>query len=161
MKSKFLPVLLVILILLNGVLVFILIKKTHQKKVNHPERNFLTEQLKFSENQKEKFIMLDELHKQNMESLSYQLKKQKDILFNSFGKDQIDIDSLVNITGGIESQKDFEVFSFFKSVREICTTEQQQKFDVIINKAIKGGQQGPPRNGGNHPPIEGGMPPPR
>lgn len=161
MKSKFLPVLLVILILLNGALVFILIKKPHQKKVNHPERNFLTEQLKFSENQKEKFIMLDELHKQNMESLSYQLKKQKDILFNSFGKDQIDIDSLVNITGGIESQKDLEVFSFFKSVREICTTEQQQKFDVIINKAIKGGQQGPPRNGKNHPPREGGMPPPR
>ena len=91
MKSKILPIVLIILILLNGVLIFVLIKKPHQNNNYQPERNFLIEQLQFSEDQKEKFIELDKIHKESMISLSHKIRKQKDILFNSFGDESINI----------------------------------------------------------------------
>ncbi len=160
MKPKLLPLSLAALILLNVVLIFMLIKKPHQNKAHHPERDFLTEQLQFSEDQKEKFIQLDEIHKEKMRSLSHRISEQKDILFNSFNNENINIDSLAKISGSLEAQKELEVFHFFKKVRKICSKEQKVKFDKIINSALKGGGSRPPRNNGNHPPREGGMPPP-
>lgn len=160
MKSKLLPLVLIILILLNGILIFVLIKKPHQNNNYQSERNFLIEQLQFSESQKEKFINLDESHKVTMMDLSHKIREQKDILFNSFGDDSISIDSLVAITGNLEVKKELEVFNFFKTVRKICTSEQQKKFDEIIKKAIRGGNPGSPQKGGNHSPRGEGMPPP-
>ena len=162
MKSKLLPSLLIMLILLNGVLIFMLIKKPHQNNEHPPERAFLTEQLQFSENQKEVFENLDEIHRETMMDLDKIIRKQKDILFNSFGDEDINTDSLIKKNGELQIKKEQEVFRFFKSVRKICTPAQQEKFDEIINKAIKGaGGERPPRNDDRRPPREGGMPPPR
>ena len=61
MKSKLLPLLLVVLIALNGVLIFMLIKKPHQNKKVRTEKNFLLQQLQFSESQESKFLILDEI----------------------------------------------------------------------------------------------------
>lgn len=161
MKSKLLPVTLLVLILLNGVLIFMLIAKSKENKTLRPERSFLTEQLQFSKVQTEKFRNLDAIHKEKMMELDHQIRFQKDILFNSFGDKNINIDSLVHITGTLEAKKNLEVFTFFNSVKNICTKEQQEKFNEIINKAIKIGKPGPPEKGGNHPPLrDGNMPPP-
>lgn len=162
MKSKLLPFILLILIILNGVLIFMLITKPHLKEKHKLERSFLTEQLNFSNTQEEKFNNLDANHKEKMIEINYQIMRQKDILFNSFGNKNINIDSLVKITGKLEAKKDLEVFTFFNSVKKICTKEQQQKFNEIINKALKGGMPvGPPRREGNSPPPgDGNMPPP-
>lgn len=160
MKTKLLPILLLLLIVLNGFLIFMLIHKPHQNIKSRQERNFLIEELQFSENQKDKFIDLDDLHRENMMSFENEIRKTKDILFNSFSDETIKIDSLSTVIGTLQTKKELEVFRFFKSVRKICTAEQQEKFDKIINKAIKGGnqrpEQGPPSNGGMPPP-----PPPR
>jgi hypothetical protein len=160
MKSKLLPILLVMLILLNGVLIFMLIKKTHKNVAQNQERTFLANQLEFTEEQQIKFIHLDELHREAMRALEEQTRRHKDLLFHSFSDGAVNIDSLSQIIGKINGEKEVEVFRFFKSVREICTVEQQEKFDTIIEKALKGGQNGPPREGMNHPPMREGMPPP-
>lgn len=159
MKSKLLPLVLVILILLNVVLIFVLIKKPYQKKKNQPEKNFLIEKLQFSEKQKEAFYVLDDNHKQKMSALSHKIKIQKDILFNSFGDENINIDSLIAITGNLEGKKELEIFNFFKSVRKICSTEQHEKFDEIIQKAIRGPKQSLHRKSEHLPPGGERMPP--
>lgn len=158
MKTKLLPILLILLIVLNGVLIFMLIHKPHQNSRFQQERNFLIEELRFSNSQKDTFLALDNLHKKNMMSFEDEVRKTKDILFNSFSDETANIDSLSTIIGALQAKKDIEVFSFFKSVRKICTNEQQEKFDKIINKALKGGNQRQGQNQG--PPREGGMPPP-
>jgi hypothetical protein len=160
MKSKLLPVLLVILILLNGVLIFMLIKKPHEKQ-QVSQRSFITQELNFSDEQIAQFKSLDQFHKETMNGLDKQLRKQKDLLFSSFSEPSQNIDSLSQITGVLEAKKDIEVFNFFSSVRKICTKEQQDKFDIIIKKALKGDKKGPPRKEGEHPPREGRVPPPR
>lgn len=162
MKSKLLPLVLLILILLNGVLIFVLIKKPYQNKKNQSERIFLVEELEFSDKQKKSFTILDEKHKVRMNKISHDIRLQKDILFNSFGDININLDSLVAVTGQLEAKKELEIFKFFKSVRKICTTKQQVKFDEIINKAIRGAKNGPPRKGEHYPPGGNRIPqPPR
>jgi protein CpxP len=59
MKSKLLLAVFVLLILLNGVLIFMLIKKPHQNKRAPQGKNFLTHQLQFTNNQKNKFLSFD------------------------------------------------------------------------------------------------------
>lgn len=152
MNSKLLPVLLILLVLLNGVLIFLLINKPHQNKRLKQERNFLIEQLQFTDVQKDKFINLDDAHRQNMRSFEDKIRKNKDVLFNSFADEAINIDSLSTVIGTLQGKKEMEVFDFFKAVRKVCTSKQREKFDKIIKKALKEGNQGPPR--------EGEMPPP-
>ena len=85
MKPKLLPVLLVLLILLNGVLIFMLIKKPHQRpKLNHKERNFLSEKLQFSDKQEIQFLEYDNAHRETMMVLDKEIRGRKDLLFNSF-----------------------------------------------------------------------------
>jgi|TARA_B110000879_G_C10925430_1_gene413814 hypothetical protein len=145
MKSKSLPLLLVILMLLNVVLIFMLIKKPHENKRHQQEKNFLIKELQFTDVQKDKFLSFDMIHRENMMRLEQQTRKQKDVLFNSFADGVVNIDSLAVIIGALAGKKEVEVFRFFKSVREICTKDEQAKFDKIINKALKGGKNVPPR----------------
>ncbi|MCG1035478.1 Spy/CpxP family protein refolding chaperone [Polaribacter sargassicola] len=171
MKSKLLPILLIFLVLLNGFLIFMIIKKPHESKRAFKERTFLPEQLNFSETQTEQFKKLDKEHRSLMMSLDKTIMSQKDVLFNSFQQENFNIDSLTNKIGLLEAKKESEVFNFFKKVRTICTEEQAIKIDKLIKQAIRGvgGEGGPrqegqrmppPREGGMQPPNEG-MPPPR
>jgi hypothetical protein len=155
MKSKLLPVLLVILMLLNGVLIFMLIKKPHENKRHPQERNFLIMELKFTNNQKDKFLSFDTLHRENMMRFDQQIRRQKDVIFNSFSESLTNIDSLSILIGELTKKKEVEVFRFFKSVRKICTKDQQAKFDKIISKALKGGKKGPPKGRRIPPPKDG------
>lgn len=159
MKSKLLPVLLIALILLNGALIFMLINKTNKTPKEHPKRNFLTEQLQFSKEQKNQFMILDEAHRKSMRGFDKLINQQKEVLFNSFQVENFNIDSLTTKIGVLEGKKESEVYNFFKKVREICTKEQTDKFDEIIKKALKGRKPGPPRDG-RKPPHKEGMPPP-
>ena len=154
MKSKLLPVLLVILMLLNGVLIFMLIKKPHENKRHPQERNFLIMELKFTNNQKDKFLSFDTLHRENMMRFDQQIRRQKDVIFNSFSESLTNIDSLSILIGELTRKKEVEVFRFFKSVRKICTKEQQTKFDKIISKALKSGKNGPPKGRRKLPPKD-------
>ena len=163
MKSKLLPILFILLIILNGILIFMLLKKPHENKKHAQERNFLIQELQFTEHQKDKFLSFDSVHREKMMRLEQQIRKQKVRMFNSFSNENLNLDSLTTKTGLLEGKKDAELFRFFSEVRNICTEEQQNNFDKIINKALKGGKERPPRRKGeNHPPRgENGMSPPR
>ena len=160
MKSKLLPILLLLLILLNGVLIFMLVTKPHENQRNHQKNNFLTTQLNFTESQTEKFKELDKTHRGFMRSLEEETRSQKDILFNSFNKSAINVDSLTSKIGLLSAKKDAEVYRFFKSVRTLCTVEQTNMFDKIIKRALRAGDRVPPRDGRNPPQRREGMPPP-
>ncbi len=152
MKSKLLPIILLLLILLNGVLIFMLVKKPHERLNERPERSFLTEQLQFSEEQNMKFMQFDRIHRENMMEIDFKIREQKDVLFNSFQKEDINLDALTNKIGLLTGHKEAEVFRFFKKVRNLCTLEQSKKFDEIIKKALRGGEGRPPNNGNMPPP---------
>jgi hypothetical protein len=158
MKSKLLPIILFLLILLNGALIFMLVKKPHENRQPRPERNFLTEQLNFSDAQTAQFTELNKKHISLMMEINSEVMEQKDVLFNSFQEESFNIDSLTTKIGLLQGKKNLEVYLFFKKVRTLCTLEQSEKFDKIIKKALRGGQGEP--GGEGRPPIDGDMPPP-
>ncbi|WP_288956377.1 hypothetical protein [uncultured Polaribacter sp.] len=161
MKSKLLPILLIALIFLNGALIFMLINKPHEKRDIHPKRNFLTQELGFSEKQKNQFIEFDKIHRENMMEIDQELRQRKDILFSSFQKTNFSVDSLINQIGNLQAKKEAEVFRFFTIVRTLCNNEQSIKFDKIIKKAIRGGKPGLPNDRRMPPHEDGRHRPPR
>lgn len=150
MKTKLLYVLLITLLITNAVLLFMLVKKPHQPKKDG--RNFLVQELKFDETQREQFHFLDRQHKENMMSYDQQIRQSKDVLFNSFSNPNFSSDSISKKIGELEGKKEQEIFTFFKQVREICTPEQVGKFDKIIKKALHKKDKKPPRKGDMPPP---------
>ena len=154
MKSKLLPVLLILLIILNGILIFMLLKKPQENKRHSQERNFLLRELQFTEHQKDKFLSFDAVHRENMMHFDQQIRRQKKVIFNSFSEGLTSIDALSILIGELTRKKEVEVFRFFKSVRKICTKEQQTKFDKIISKALKSGKNGPPKGRRKLPPKD-------
>ncbi|MCH3882700.1 MULTISPECIES: hypothetical protein [Tenacibaculum] len=161
MKTKLLPVLLILLIVLNGFLIFMLINKPHERQRPNQERNFLITELGFNDTQKNKFLALDEIHRENMLSFDEEIRKNKDILFNSFSDENFNSDLIINKISISQAKKETELFSFFSKVRKLCSETQIKKFDRIIKKALRGGNNQPPRDGRKHPPRKGQMPPPR
>lgn len=160
MKTKLLPILLTLLVVLNGVLIFMLIKKPHENRLGkRAQRNFLTEQLQFSESQKEQFRDLDLPHRDKMKEFDTKIREHKDFLFSSFSKENFSPDSIVSIIGDFEVKKEIEVFNFFKKVRNICKENQLNSFDEIIKQALNGKNRKPPVDGRMRPPMDGGHPP--
>tara|TARA_B110000091_G_scaffold214451_1_gene268005 strand:+ start:4156 stop:4662 length:507 start_codon:yes stop_codon:yes gene_type:complete len=167
MKSKLLPIPLILLIFLNGVLIFMLLKRPHEKESqNRNQRNFLTAQLQFSIAQKEQFSALEQPHKEYMTVFDTQIKKSKDFLFRSISEKNFNSDSITTSIGMIVAKKETEVFHFFQKVRNICNEEQLKSFDEIIMNALHNGKRRPPHESGmqrpmnrNHPPREGRRPP--
>jgi hypothetical protein len=163
MKSKLLPTLLILLIILNGVLIFMLVKKPHENRQKHPQRNFLTTQLNFSETQKEEFRKLDRIHRGLMFGLDQEIRENRAVLFNSFSIAGFNPEMITAKNGVLEEKKEMELFRFFSEVRKICTIEQTSNFDKIIMKALRGNKEKPPRKEGKHnlPKGERRLPPPR
>ncbi|MDA9339435.1 hypothetical protein N9Q68_00530 [Polaribacter sp.] len=167
MKTKLLPIFLIILIVLNGVLIFMLLKKPHEKgPQNRSQRNFLTEQLQFSTIQKEQFKDIEQPHKEHMTAFDVQIKRNKGFLFRSFSEKNFNSDSITTAIGMIAAKKEAEVFHFFQKVRNICNEEQLKSFDEIIMSALHKGKRRLPRKermqsamDGKHPPRDGRRPP--
>ncbi|MCI2227829.1 hypothetical protein MC378_01535 [Polaribacter sp. MSW13] len=161
MKSKLLPILLVLLIFLNAVLIFMLLTKPHEKPQHRQEGNFLIERLQFNDDQKEQFRELDKTHREFMMNFENQIRKNKDVLFNSFSKENFNSDSIISTISVLQAKKDTELYRFFSKVRKICTKKQVKVFDDIINEALKGSERPPVNERGPRLRNEGMPPPPR
>jgi Spy/CpxP family protein refolding chaperone len=153
MKTKFLPLILVLLVSLNAILIFILLKKPNQNQFKPKGKDFLVTQLNFTEKQKEAFFVLDENHRKKMTSVDREVRITKDNLFKSLKDNTINEEIILENLGRSVSKREKEILTFFKSVRKLCTSEQAEKFDEIIEKALK--------NGPHRPPHEMRPPPPR
>ena len=161
MKQKLLLVLLIVLLITNSILLFILIKKPHESK-QPPKRDFLIAMLHFDENQKLKYEDLDKNHHRRMRQIQDEIRKNKDILFNSFNDESFQVEEITNQIGNLEAKKDTELFEFFSKVRVLCNKNQKKEFDKIIDKALRAGNHNRGERKGNRPPPpKGDWPPPR
>ena len=129
--------------------------------------NFLKEKLSLTDPELKQFKVLREEHFSLNKKLNDSLHVQKDALFALLGKvdsNNKSVDSITNIIAGFEKQKDVNTFTHFSKVRMILTTDQQPKFDAIINDVLRmvaGPQPGnrmPPPPKGDRPPRPPGHP---
>jgi Spy/CpxP family protein refolding chaperone len=139
------------MLIINGVLLFMIIDKKINKGPSKGQ-TFLTEQLSFSEVQKDQFFELDKVHRQKMRAMDVELNNLRELLFNSFDEQNISVETLTMKMGEIETEKNRELFSFFSEVRKLCTEDQKEKFDQIIQEVLKKRSPKPPRGNRRKPP---------
>ena len=166
-KNVLLYVLLFFLIIVNGFFLYIYLGKYDSKNEKRPvdPMNFVIQQLNFDESQLQQLTSINKEHLNNMMSLGDETKQLKDDLFNRLSDATVNekiVDSITNLIGLKEKEKDTEAFYHFRSIQELCNDKQKEKFKKIINDALrKGGDNRPPppegdnRNGPPPPPIEG------
>tara|TARA_R110000868_G_scaffold50170_2_gene160594 strand:+ start:140 stop:649 length:510 start_codon:yes stop_codon:yes gene_type:complete len=163
-KNLTLYILLAFLIVANG---FFLIhylgnpeRRAQSDRGENPD-NFIVQELKFNDSQKEQFIVLSDAHRKEMQSISEELRNLKDGLFSKISDESVNeryVDSITSLIGEKEKAIDIATFNHFKSIRKLCNEKQKEKFNRIIKDAIhRGGQQGSPPQGG---PENRNAPPP-
>ena len=134
MRKKILYIFFVVLLLVNGVLLYMLVQKP-QKKGNSKD-HFLTQQLQFNEDQQERFRFLDNEHRKQIRHIDAQMRTAKEELFNSFSDTTFSPVTVTERIGYLETQKEQELYAFFKQVRKLCDDDQAKKFDLIIKEAL-------------------------
>ena len=93
MRKKILYAFLIVMIIINVVLLYLIIDKKMSKGPSKG-RTFLTEQVNFSEEQKDQFFKLDEEHRRKMMAFDEELNELRELLFRSFDNKNIS-DSIV------------------------------------------------------------------
>ncbi|MBA4853109.1 Spy/CpxP family protein refolding chaperone [Emticicia sp. BO119] len=113
-----------------------------------PQRLFLEKELNFDEKQKEDYRVMREEHFLKARALREHIKILKEAFFKSIADSSLSDDELRKRAldiGTEASQLDLLTFKHFRDVRQICTSQQKEKFDEIIEEVLRGmDRQGPP-----------------
>ena len=144
LKNKVLVTIIGILLLANiAMLVFLFsaMKKperenSHNRKPAHSTVSFLESRIGFDKQQISQFNQLKEEHYKKLNPLFEDLRVTKDNFF-VLVKDSVsdsDIDSLANIIGQKQKFLDLQVFHTVQEIRNLCTPQQQVKFDSLLPK---------------------------
>lgn len=139
LNNKFIAWFVGILIVGNlATLTFFWIGHLKNQSVNSP-KEFLAKKLEFSEAQKKSYFKLAEEHNEAAKLIRDQIKFDKENLFKLLKSDTVNDsvrnDAAAQVSSSIQSL-DILTFEHFKKVRAICTKEQKQKFDEIIQKMV-------------------------
>src|SRR5215217_5846986 len=113
-------------------------------------RDYLVTELNLNNKQQQQFDSLRKIHFQQMNTDRNEMRKLKDAFF---GQLQNDSNSAANglgqQIGDLQTKIDLNTFHHFAALRSICSNEQKQKFDkiiqnVLINMGRPGMAEGPP-----------------
>jgi periplasmic protein CpxP/Spy len=112
---------------------------------------FLSEELKFTPEQNEKFAKLRDEHFTSSRKLMEEMHKSMDDMMEQVKTKDGDAkaEEYAVKSSGIQKELQLLAYKHFKSIREICDDKQKEKFDSILKDVTKMmAPQGPP------PPME-------
>ncbi len=108
---------------------------------------FLQKDIGFSPDQMKQFDQLRQDHRDRMRPLFDSLRASKSRFYKLIS-DQAPNDSVMNYSlaaiGERQQAIDREVFQHFKTIRNLCTTDQQARYDSLVQKFL-GRMMGPSR----------------
>jgi periplasmic protein CpxP/Spy len=107
---------------------------------------FLTNELKLDSAQQETYKKLRDEHRSQVRPFQDSIGKAKDSFFDLLKQENVSdslVESFSKKIGNLEQQRDIFTFRHFQKLRAICNKEQKNKFDSIIQLALK--QMAPPR----------------
>lgn len=136
-----------VLVLLNiGTLLFLWMQRG-ERGGGASVGQFITHELQFTPEQSARFDVMKEAHHTSVDSLHRINRELHRQLFNRLSQpEDASVDSISTRISENEKQIDLITFRHFREVREMCTLEQQKKFDDIIQEVLRRLQpkKGPP-----------------
>lgn len=155
----------VIVLIIANVAILTTIWYMHHRDVVHrgTPADYLVKELGLNEEQKNKLHELASEHHHQAQQINEQIKNARDSFFSLLKQpnvtDSTKKTAADNIAKHLE-QLELLTFDHFQQARNICTSEQQKKFDEILQDVLRmiGGPpqgqrpEGPPPHDGNGPP---------
>lgn len=138
-KNKLLIWLVILLLAGNtvSIAIFWLGKNKQPVATKGTPKEFLIKELQLNSRQQEELELLMVRHREETPELRKKIRQAKKDFFELLKEQNIADSSLQaaakNVSLSIE-QLDLFTFAHFKKIRELCTTEQQNKFDSIIQQ---------------------------
>jgi Spy/CpxP family protein refolding chaperone len=151
MKTRFLYLVIVVLLLLNaGSLAFMIMHRPHRG--GPPEvAHWLAAELKLTTEQEQQYKQLLQQHREKMDAIQQTDRELHDRFFaqlKTAEPDTLLVNSIADSIAANRVQIELLTFNHFRQIRSICTVEQQQKFDAVIDEVLHRmapGRPGPPR----------------
>lgn len=134
-----------------------------------PKRLFLEQELSFNKKQKDTYRLMREEHFMRARSIKEQVKMMKEAFFKAMADSSITEEELRKKALAIsEESSELDVLTFlhFQQVRQMCSPEQKEKFDEIIEEVLRSmdrtglDRPGLDRPGLDRPGPDGHGPPP-
>lgn len=142
-NSRFLKTVITILLIINiGTLTFMWVHRppVEGRPPRHDVGEFLSHELNFSNNQENKFNELKKEHHQSTEMLRDKNKLFHDQFFDLMKTNPVDstkVNSTLDSICSTQKQLELVTFSHFQKIRALCTSDQQKKFDEVIDEALR------------------------
>lgn len=146
--NKFLSIAVVLLLIANIALVAFMFfgkeKKHDLKEGGKSPFDRMVKEIGMNDAQKKEYDSLRQIHFGNIRPLFDTMRATRQSLFNLMKEDNLN-DSLVNVYTSRISEKQVEAdkltLNHFRRVRKLFTPEQQQKFDVFVQKMMQRGKR--------------------
>ncbi len=143
-KNKLFIFIIALLLISNIVLVVFFMGTNKHDSRDKRGRGEITRILKedvgFNDNQIKQYEEIRLAHREKMRPLFDSMRMAKETLYNQLYLPSID-DSVFNAASEEVGQKqqriDRNLFNHFRSLRELCTAEQQPKFDSMIKHMVQ------------------------
>lgn len=152
--ARFLKIVIIALLLINtATLAFMWMQNRPGGPIPPRESvfDFLTRELKLDEEQRRQYEALRDEHHAMVEELQHtsrQLHQQYFSQLHGAKTDSATILDMAENMAGIQKQIDLITFYHFQKVRTICRPEQQKRFDVVIEEALRMMAPRPPHGPG-------------
>ncbi len=145
-KNRVLILVIAILLLVNvGTISFILFFRGDgdgfpAKRGRFAVDPFIEEELHLSETQQQQFATLRKEHFSKAEALIREKHELRKAMLGLLREDTVNEDQMHRMAAAIgmkESELAVATFEHFRSLRSLCSPDQQQKFDTIIQDVLK------------------------
>lgn len=144
-NKKFTVTAISVLVILNLILIGLI--TTHQMKRgdhrhgdNDRRSAFLSKRLGFTADQTQQYEELRKEHRAEKKELQKQVDEMRKQVFQLSRSDQessVVADSLTNEIGVLVAEMELDTYQYFTDIRAICTPEQLQKLDSLVQNMIR------------------------
>lgn len=144
-NKRFTIVSISVLVILNLVLIGLIIgprfgKKDYNRKGEDRRSEFIARKLGFSSTQKQSYDSLNVRHRKETKMLQQRIDgKRREIFQLTRNKDaSIEMaDSLSSVIGTLVSDMEFRTYEHISNIRALCTEDQLQRLDSLVQQMIK------------------------
>ena len=147
MNNRLLVIALVIMVVLNIVVVSVVISH----KGHHPRHGRthggdpFVERLQLSDDQASQFKALKHAHRESSKKRHEQISDLREDMFAEMGKDSAKATELAKDIGNLIAKQEHSFYVHFSELRELCTPEQQERFDDLMKDISRSMGAPPPR----------------
>lgn len=149
-KQRFSVYAIVLLAIMNLALLVVValphIKSTDKRPSDRPTKDFISNKLNFSEEQKNQMFELRQLHRSEVRELQREVNQKRKELFSLMKSDLREEEKIQTVTSEIGlavAQIENSTFNYFNTIRGLCTPEQLVIFDELLLEIAKRKGQGP------------------